>query len=283
MVQQKERIEELDDAPIIDETSDEQVAIEKQVMEGKSADAPKPEPVELKAEPKAEPVAAAPAPVSPPITQTPTPQPEVPKARIYTEEEVRRMQSSWDRQIAEARKAAQEHQARLQQYDTEAQVEAHLRAQERQLEASLGAEEAKRLVRTPENAAQVKKNLQNEQQVRALQERERALEQEQELQAKVITARLLAQEHGVSADRMKLLLAVNDPDQMAELARFLGQPAPKPSPAAQVPPETHKTRLESPDASGGQIENADRRLSRLNMTPASNWTDADWEFMRTGR
>ena len=273
-------VQEKDDMVIVDETSPEQVAVEAKIASGQKPDAEPEAPVEKAPEPVVEtPVAEAPTPPAPPTVEAVKP---VQQARVFTEEQVRQMQSSWDRQIAQANRVAAEHQKRLQEFDLNTAVEAHLRTQEKQLEPTLGAEEARRVVRSPDNERAVKESFSDRQELKTMKEREAQLVQEQELQAKSTIAWRLSQMYGVSDQHAGLLMSVSEPAHMEALAKTLGNQA-RASVRTQVPVETHKTRLESPTPSSPGVESFDRRLERINQTPSSEWSDADWEFMRTGR
>lgn len=266
--------------PIIDETAPEQVAIEEKVMAG--------EPV-VPAEPAAETTetAAPPAAVSPPETPTPA-KPAAPTPRVYTDEQVRQMQSSWDRQIAQERQRAAASEKRLQEFDLNASVEALLRQQEATLEPQLGADAARATVRTPENERQVREQISERQELRALRERERTTAAEAETQAAVVTAQLFTQRYGVSADDVELLLTAPTPVQMEKLAQRLGTKAKATTSAetarrGQVPVETSRTQLESGMSGTSAPESIDRMAERLNNVPSYEWTAREREFMRTGR
>lgn len=276
MVQQK-----TEDFPIIDETPPEQVAIEEKVMAG--------EPVQ----PPAAPVEEAPAAEAPPA-EAPAPQapvqapPEKPAARTFTEDQVRQMQSRWDKQIADERKRAAEASRRLQEFDLNAGVEAHLRQQERQLEPGIGAEEARKVIRTPENERQVREALGAQQKARVLEEQVRSMEAEQEFSARVVTARLFTQQYGVPAEDVEVLLAAPTPAHMERLAQRLGSrkaatTEAKQAVRGQVPVETEKTKLESGVVTAASPESFERMVERLNVTPSWEWSARDREFMRTGR
>ena len=282
MVQQQAKV---DDFQIIDETTPAQIAIEEKVMAG--------EPVPQEETPPAEPaVAAAPPvaapPVAPPKPPTPPEQPPAPAPRTYSEEQVRQMQSSWDRQIAQERQRAQTASKQLQEFDLNASVEAHLRTQERQLETSIGADEARKVVRTPDNERQVREGISAQQRVRVLEEQASAAQNEQEFNARVVTARLFTQQYGVAADDAELLLSAQTPVQMERLAKNLGSTGKATTEAAkslreQVPVETPQTKLESGMSGTGAPESLERMGERLNSVPSWEWTEREREFMRTGR
>ena len=270
----------IEEAPILDSTPAEQVAIEEKVIAG--------EPLPSEEAPVAEapePVAAAPVVVPPVVPPAVFP---APTPRTNSEEQVRQMQSSWDRQIAQERQRAQEASKRLQEFDLNASVEAHLRQQERQLEPSIGAEEARKVVRSPENERQAREVVGAQQENRVLKEQSRAAGAEQEFNAMVVTAQLFSQRYGVPAEDAELLLSAPTPVHMEKLAKKLGSKAVATTEATktvrgQVPVETPQTKLESGMSGTGAPESIDRMAERLNTVPSWEWTEREREFMRTGR
>lgn len=268
-----------EESPIIDETPPEQVALEEQILTGTPAVPAEP--------PEAEAAATVPAAAAPAPVKAEEPKPET-KPSVYTEEQVRKMQASWDRQIAEAKKRADEHQRKLQELDLGAQVEAHLRAQERQLEGQVGADEARKAVRTAENERQVKEYYAAQAEVRTLREAQQQARTQEEFQAKIIVAQSLASRYGVSRDDAELLLDTATPVAMERLAQKLGTTAQQKGQSAEqlrkaVPVETSQTKLESGMSGTAAPESTDRMTERLNNTPSWEWNEREREFMRTGR
>ena len=279
MVQQQV---EKQDFPILDETSAEQVAIEEKVMAGEPIVQPEvaaPEVVETQTASETTPAVPAVAAATPAA-----PVEEKPVQRVYTDEQVRQMQSSWDRQISQERQRAAASERRLQEFDLNASVEAHLRTQERQLEPSVGADEARKAVRTPENERQARETVSAQQQVRVLTEQQRATGAEQEFNAMLVVAQGFVQRYGVPAEDAELLLTAPTPVQMEKLAQRLGVKATtKTALKGQVPVETSKTQLESGMSGTTAPESLDRMAQRLNTKPSWEWTPREVEFMRTGR
>ena len=264
MVQQ--RVEDRQDFPILDETAPEQVAIEEKVMAGEPV-------VQSGAAPE---VVEAPA--------APAPAPQVQPTRVYSDEQVRQMQSSWDRQISQERQRAAASERRLQEFDLGASVEAHLRSQETRLEPTLGADEARKMVRTPENERQVRESVTAQQQLRVMTEQQRTTATEQEFNAMIMTAQSFVQRYGVSTADAELLLSAQTPVQMERLAQRLGVKATTASALmGQVPIETANTKLESGMSGTAAPESLDRMAQRLNTKPSWEWTQREREFMRTGR
>ena len=278
MVQQQ--VEDKQDFPILDETSAEQVAIEEKVMAGEPIVQPEVAETAETAAPETTP-AATPAVAA----ATPTaPVEEKPVQRVYTDEQVRQMQSSWDRQISQERQRAAASEKRLQEFDLNASVEAHLRTQERQLEPSVGADEARKAVRTPENERQAREIVGAQQQVRVLTEQQRATGVEQEFNAMLVVAQGFVQRYGVPVEDAELLLTAPGPVQMEKLAQRLGVKATtKTAVKGQVPVENAKTQLESGMSGTSAPESLDRMAQRLNTKPSWEWTPREVEFMRTGR
>ena len=268
-----------DEAPIFDETAPEQLQREQAVAEGRDPDAEQPA-AESEALVTPEPTPTPPAAQAPPTEAPATPQP-----RVYSQGELDAIQDQWRQRYRGQQRAAEEARQRLTALNLEAQVEAHLRGEETRLAAQMGEAEARAFVRSPERAGQVRDHYAAQHQLREVQQREAAMVAEQEQQAKVITARHLAQAHNVSADDHELLLAASTPDAMEKVAKRLGRVSEqkakdKADLKATVPPETRATALESGISGHSAPESDDTRINRLNDTPSWEWTDDDAKYMR---
>jgi len=144
------------------------------------------------------------------LPETPEPTESATKPRMYSTDEVSRMQSSWDRQIAEANKRAAEaertRQAVAGRIQLEAQVADFEGERRRQYEQQgYGAEDAQARARMEAQNAVAGWQLQQ-------------ANVERENMAKQTAAVLIAQEHGLDRAALPTLLAYNSPDQMVAAA-----------------------------------------------------------------
>lgn len=220
--------------------------------------------------------------------QTP-PEPQTPPARTYTQEEVSKMQSSWTREI-------QERQERIEKFDMDSAVEAQLQKLEQTWAPNLGEDEARRQVRDPRVRQELETRYRRDRQLEQLQQRVAHQEVQQGtdqlLKGMAGWIKQLKQEHGLNdTDVREMVELIPDAtferqdtyEQMGvRLAKLAAQRG-KLRKGQRVPPENTKTRLESGQPSGNGRETAAQRIERLNFTPASEWSDADERFMRTGR
>ncbi len=265
---------------IVDETSPEQVAKEQQLLapveqeesatESLAREKPQPENGE-------EPRAAQKQDSE--IRQESPGEPQPP--RTFTQNEVSKMQAAWSRQIEEARQDSEKASAQLQRFNVDAAVEAMLKKQEAELTTSVGADRAGQLVRSPHNAALVRKSIATQQLLtRSESDRRQAVEQ-QERQAQFVVAQALARAHGVPSEDFELLAAASTPKAMQSLARRLGGEGTA-AMRDRVPPETPQTQLENGYNAGPAPESPDRRLERIRAKPSWEWTEADLRYMKTG-
>lgn len=210
-----------------------------------------------------------------------TPKTPTPPTRSYTEEDVRRLQSAKDREVAAERRRAWEAQQQLNSVNLEAQAEAYLRTEEQRLAQQLGPDEARQFVRSPERTKAVRDHYTSQQKMAELQQREQMMGLEQELQAMVITARHFIQTHNIAEEDQELLLTATTPQAMEKIAKRLGRKAQQTASRRDaVPPENRNTALESGMSGTSAPESEDRRVERLNETPSWEWSDDDIRFMR---
>lgn len=196
------------------------------------------------------------------------------------------MQSAKDREIAQARRQAEELARQLQSQNLEAQVEAYLRSEEQRLAATgLAPDDARNAVRAPDHVDRVRGDFTAKQRVQEL-ERTQAVEMVQkEVDAMVTIALQFQRKYNVADEDMEVLMATTTPVAMEKAAKRLGQvkaEGDKKAAAikAQVPPETKTTSLESGMSGTSAPESTDTRLARLQETPSWEWSDDDIRFMR---
>ncbi len=278
-----------DDFKIVDETTPEQLEIEAeldaeagQVIEPETEQSefgnasPEPEAPEVQSQPQAE------APVEPePVVE------QQPLARTYSVDEVAKIQSAYDTRLREQQDRERRLQEQLDARNLEAEVEAALRRQEAQLAQSVGEEEASRIARDSQNVASVRSAYQSAQRAARLERELAERDMRAEEQAKQIYARQLMDQNGLQTADYGLLLNTFSPDGMRELAsrlanQTLNQRKQQEERRRRVPPETPGTQLTNGHSDGAASETPAQALARINAKQAVDWTDADWEFMRTG-
>ena len=269
-----------DEALIEDTTTPEVLAQEAAVLAGTAPDAVE-VPEAPAAEAPAEPAATSEAQAAPTATETPP----APQPRTYTEEEVRQFRESARGRIDAERRQKDEAHRLLREVNREALVEAALRQEEARLAPTMGVDEARTFVRDPSRVNTVRQNYVAQDRLRDVEAEQAQAAVEQEGQAKTITARLLAQQHNVAAEDQELLLSISTPDAMEKMAKRLGrQKAEKAKETAerraQVPAETKATSLESGISGSSSPESDEARLERINRTPAWEWSDADYKYMK---
>ena len=253
---------------------------------------------ESEAPAEAPPVSQTPTPVEPPKAE---PQPEAPKVRTYSEEEWRKAQSSWQRQIQAEKDRAAAAQKQLDAFNLDAEVEMRLRRQEAKYEAQYGADDARKIVRDPDNVQSVKASVQAEQQLKQAQETERqyASATRQSLLGQFINQTVT--QNQLEPDDAQALMALVTPAALSDndaflatgnaigaLAARLGSKTRTTAAAEQakrklVPPETAATKPETGASPGSGPMNHDQMLARVRQKPSWEWTDKEREFMRTGR
>lgn len=208
-----------------------------------------------------------------------------PQHLVYSHDEVAAMRAAWARQVDEARRDASRAGGQLNTVNLDAAVEAVLQQQERELAGSVGTEQAAKVARSPQNRSLIRQSITNQQRLmQSGSEQRRALEQQQdrqEQQARLIVARALAQENGVSTDDFDLLASASTPVAMKRLAMRLGGRDAK-AMRQLVPPENDGTELENGYHAGPAPESAARRLERIRSRPSWEWTEADLRYMKTG-
>jgi len=129
---------------------------------------------------------------------------------MYSTDEVSKMQSSWDRQIAEANRRAAEAERTRQAIEARKQLETQVsdfESERRKLyeQMGYGAEDAQARARVEGQNAVASWQLQQ-------------ANADRENMAKQTTAVLIAQEHGLDRSVLPTLLAYNSPDQMIAAA-----------------------------------------------------------------
>ena len=172
-----------------------------------AGDSKEPAGAETPGAPQAEPppVAAEQAP-----SGTPKPTESATQPRMYSTDEVSKMQSSWDRQIAEANRRAAEAERTRQAIEARKQLETQVsdfESERRKLyeQMGYGAEDAQARARVEGQNAVASWQLQQ-------------ANADRENMAKQTTAVLIAQEHGLDRSVLPTLLAYNSPDQMIAAA-----------------------------------------------------------------
>lgn len=226
-----------------------------------------------------------------PIDSTPqaSEQPEpVQPVRTFSQQEVSKMQASWMRQIREQQEAAKQARAEMDRLNLEAEVEARLRQQEAALVPQYGEEDARAMVRAQSNVGEVREQIELRHENERLKRSAQDTEQLNEQNAKSIIAQQLMGEYGLSTEDYQFLLSTGSPQAMVSLAQRLGTQAVVNRQKTQqrmnrVPAENQRTAVENGRSSASSVENAERRLARLRATPSYEWSDADYDFMRTGR
>lgn len=275
------------DFEITDSTSPEQRALEAKALaeaDEDSGEVPQPEAEQA---PEAAPAETpAPSAQTPSPEPTPEPTPEPKPVRTYSQEEVSKMQSAWMRQIQTQQQAARAAQEQLEKFNLDATVEAALRQQERELTPEYGAEDARKIVRAPANAQAVREAAELKQQVAREKAERESQSQQQEQQAKLIVAGQLMQQHSLPPEDFDLLISAADPNGMVRLAQRLAKQAQAQQQQdikARVPRETAATKPENGASPGSGPLNHDQMLARVRQKPMKDWTDAEHNFMRTGR
>lgn len=293
------------DFEIEDTTPAEVVEQERRFLAGQPADAeveetpqpqgeaPQPTGEAPQVEPAPQPVATAPAP-------SPQPSP-VPQPRVYSEDEWRKAQASWQRQIDAQKKIAEDAQKRVTEFDLSAQVEATLRQQERQYEATLGADEARRQVRSPENERAVRDGIQNAHRVKELEQQVRQAETANyhSLLGAFITDQ--TQKLGLSPRQAQRLMSLVGPHSVVTMEGFAATGNAIADMAAEfselnkstsqaqkamrdrVPPETPETRLETGTSTTSGKRTVQQEMDRLLDKPTWQWTPQEHDFFTRNR
>lgn len=282
---------ELDLGGIEDTTSDEQLEIESGIPADGEAQVREPESEAPEAEQDVTPENES------------SDEPAEPKPRMYSEDEWRKAQSSWQRQIdTERNQRLQYEQALMQQHQQTTQLTIEQQAEQysRQLEANLaeqvGEAEARRQVRAPavQNAlrtrlAQAAQNEALQQQVQYLQgsQQQNQIAAAQQEITRGVTGWLKKLQTDYKLDKQAMRTIVRTvPNEVlqdqAALERFAinsGVLA-KTLSRGRVPRETSDTQLESGLSSGDGAENPQQRVNRILDKPAWEWTEADIKAMK---
>lgn len=271
-----------DEPTIIDETPEDQLALERQldVEAGVTVE----EPVETP-KPESEPQGVQPEPQA---GAEPEPEPQAEpeqQPRVYTAEEVAKMQSAYDRQVAEQQRLAREAQAQLDARQMEVDIEATIRRQEAQLAQEVGAERAAQIARDPQNVALIRTAQEAQQKAARLESQITEQNAAQERQAQAIWAQQLQRQYALTQEDTVALMEIPSPQGMESWAQRLSTRTEQTKAAIQqkVPPEKPETLPSNGRSDGAGSESVQQALDRINALPAQEWTDRDWEFMRTGR
>lgn len=225
------------------------------------------------------------------------------KPRMYSEDEWRKAQSSWQRQIdTERNQRLQYEQALMQQHQQTTQLTIEQQAEQysRQLEANLaeqvGEAEARRQVRAPavQNAlrtrlAQAAQNEALQQQVQYLQgsQQQNQVAAAQSEITRGVTGWLKKLQSDYKLDKQAMRTIVRTvPNEVlqdqAALERFAinsGVLA-KTLSRGRVPRETSDTQLESGLSSGDGAESLEQRRMRIADKPGWEWTAAEHKLMK---
>lgn len=275
----------LGDVEIIDETSPEQLARERAkapVEDESDSDEDKPDQPEAQAPEDETPPQSEEQPESPPEAQQPQP-------RTYTQEEFQKAQAAWTRQI-------QEREEQLQKFNMDAAVEAQIRNLEKQWAPQLGEDEARAQARDPRVKQELEKRYVANQELQQLKARVAHQDFREATQEAVMgmagwLKQLKAEHHLTDTDLREMAEYIPDATyedertytQMGVRLKKMAMQREKLRKSQRVPPETERTRLESGHPSGNGRETAAQRIERLNFTPIEEWSEADEQFMRTGR
>ncbi len=237
-------------------------------------------------------------PPAPPVEQE-TPQSEpVPETRTYSQDEVAKIQSAYDRQVAEQNKRLQELERNYQRQQVDNQVEAELQRQEQQLTQQVGAEEARRIVRDSSNQEAVREALQARAELETVRQERNQFEQQSRMAVMNNWIANLQSQHNLSADDVGTLqsLAANPAilsddnafvqtgEAMAGLAARLGATAEQRAVASSerknlVPRETPETALESGQSIAQAPPNDDAQMAAIMDKPSWEWTDAEADLV----
>jgi len=280
-------IPDLQDEPtIVDDTSPEQIELERQLDIEAGVEVAEQEPVTPEPEPESEPAGVQEEPVAG-AQPEPEPQaePEVQQPRVYTPEEVAKMQSAYDRQIAEQQRITQEAQDQLSARQMEVDIEATIRRQEAQLAQEVGAERASQIARDPQNVALIRTAQESQQKAARLEAQITEQNANAERQAQAMWAQQLQREHELSQEDAVALMEIPTPQGMQAWAERLSTKTATTKAALQkkVPPEKPETLPSNGRSDGAGSETEQQALDRINSLPASDWSAKDMEFMRTGR
>ncbi len=276
---------------IYENVSDEEIALENEALsegDAPEAEAPVVEEAASELEAPAEPQQEE-APVEQPSQAQGVEQPPVaaeqepePEPRVFTQDEVAKMQSAWYKQIEQEKQRAQEAAEKIAAYDLDAKVEAELRQQEQQYVAEYGQDGARNIVRNESNIRMVRQAHEAQRQAAQMQEQQKTAAEQAELQAKNTVAQQLMQQHSLSADDYGILLNTTDPNAMVQLASRLAanqQAVVREQKKQIVPPETPATRLEG-GPSGDGAETEQNKTDRISSKPAYQWSREEAEHMR---
>lgn len=233
-----------------------------------------------------------------PPVQEPESRPEEPQRRTFSEEEWRKMQSSYDRQVAELTKKQQALERQYQEQQVSNQVEAELRRQEQSLAQTVGAEEASRLVRDQNNVNSVRDAYQARSELEQLRNERNQYASQSRMATMNNWITSLKQQHSLSDADVQTLqgLAATatgaDDNAYVQTGEMIGQLAARLAASGQqrsvaseerrklVPRETPETALESGQSvSRRATTEADLRASARTKMPV-DWSPEEHAAMR---
>lgn len=161
------------------------------------------------------------------LPQSVEPTTSVEDSRSYSQDEWRKAQSSYDKQIADLQKSQQDLQAQLQLSQSEATIEAKRREVQQQYEMQGYAPEQAQQLST-QAASQERQMLQIQQEKERLLAQQQQLSQSSEHTAKVATARQLLLEKGIKPEQKvgkstayDVLMSTVDPNAMQSMAESI--------------------------------------------------------------
>lgn len=233
-----------------------------------------------------------------PVAESQETEPPEPPQRVRSEEEWRKMQSAYDRQIAEQNKRLRDLEERAQRQQVETQVEAELQRQEQQLAQSVGTEEARRLVRDKTNQDAVREALQARVELETMRTERNQYQQQSRVSVMQNWVGQLKSQYSLTDDDVSVLASTVNPailqndeafvqtgEALGRLAQRLGNTSKQRTVATEerknlVPRETPETALESGQSISHAPPNDEARAQAIMDKPGWEWTDEEAKFMR---
>lgn len=219
-------------------------------------------------------------PTEQPVAETPP----VEQPRTYTEDEWNKRQSSIDTQQAERDRQFEhriaEQDERLEQVDISARVEAYLQRQETEVTPTLGAEEARRLVRSDANKADVTRGATAEVRTQRLELQDKERQATAENYDKARVAQGLADREGLTPEDAQRLMGFNDPYAMQDMAVELGKLRKQAVVSNAVPAETPGQTPGNGTSNTQSPPNPDVQLQSIRNKTILQMDDAEYDAAR---